>query len=337
MLFHDVKYINQISYRLQRFKTKKINELWNFSCPLCGDSQKKASKTRGYFYVKQGKANFMCHNCGASMSFGSFLRDFDPNLYNQFIVETYGEKKQKDYKKEPQFPTVDVTKYEVKESVFDELKTLEELDAGHPARIYAARRMIPNEQYSMLRYAPKYIHWAAKHTDKFVVSKGTSDHPRLIIPWLGYNGEPTAYSARSFGYPDPKYYTIPLTDEKGFYGLDRVDLEKRIFVLEGALDAIHLPNAIAVGTSALWKFESDGLDVVYIPDRDIRNKEVMKIVDKMIKDGKQVCMLPDGLIGKDINEFVVGGLTSRQILDIINDNTFRGLEAQMKFTQWSKV
>ena len=43
----DVKYINLISSRLSKFKRVKPN-LYNFRCPICGDSQKNKNKTRGY-------------------------------------------------------------------------------------------------------------------------------------------------------------------------------------------------------------------------------------------------------------------------------------------------
>ena len=342
-LFTDVKFLRQISYRLERFKEKKTNELWNCRCPICGDSTHKANKTRGYFYVKQGKMLYLCHNCQASMSFGNFLKDFDINLYNQYALESYGDAKSQKapQKAEPSYK-VDVSKYETtvdeKKTVFDELKTIDELDPGHPARMYVQERMIPSIFWDELYYAPKYIHWAAGHSDKFHIDKSTRDHPRLIIPWFDHGGRPTGYSARSFGRPDPKYYTIPLTDDKGFCGLDRVDFGKRIYVLEGAIDSLFLPNSVAVSTSALWKFEADGLDVVYIPDRDIRNKEVMAIVRKMVDNDMQVCMLPplgEGL--KDINDMVKAGWNTEEIVSLIDSNTYRGLEAQLKFSQWSKI
>jgi hypothetical protein len=49
MDFVDVKYINLISARFQKFKKIK-NNLYNFRCPICGDSQKNKSKARGYLY-----------------------------------------------------------------------------------------------------------------------------------------------------------------------------------------------------------------------------------------------------------------------------------------------
>ena len=337
MLYHDISYAKQIGYRLERFKVKNdISFTANFACPICGDSANK-KKTRGYFFTKRDGVVFHCHNCQASMPFGKFLQQFDYNLYQQYVLDKFGSKQ--DNRKAPTLPDmkVDVSKYEQTSDILSQIPTIDDLPAGHPARVYVANRKIPEAFWSVLRYAPKYIHWASKHCDKFNVDKGTKDHPRLIIPWFSAPNHLTAYSARSFGEPDPRYYTIPIEEEKGFFGLDRLDFNKRIFVIEGAIDALFLPNSIAVGTSALWKFEADGNDVVYIPDRDVRNKEVMKVVSKMIEQNKQVCMLPDNLPGKDLNDFVMNGLTQDEIVDIINSNTYKGLEAKLQFMNWCKT
>ena len=67
----DSKYIGLVSSRLQKFKRVKPN-LFNFRCPICGDSQKHKNKARGYFYQVKTNTNFKCHNCGASQSFNNF-------------------------------------------------------------------------------------------------------------------------------------------------------------------------------------------------------------------------------------------------------------------------
>ena len=51
-LYIDHKYTNLISSRLSRF-ARKSRELYNFRCPLCGDSQKNQYKARGYLYNKK--------------------------------------------------------------------------------------------------------------------------------------------------------------------------------------------------------------------------------------------------------------------------------------------
>ena len=82
----DSKFINLLSAKLQKFKRVKSN-LYNFRCPICGDSQKNKSKTRGYLYSVKADVNYKCHNCGASMTFSSFLKQQDPILHKQYVFE----------------------------------------------------------------------------------------------------------------------------------------------------------------------------------------------------------------------------------------------------------
>ena len=107
-VFIDRKYLLQISPKLPRFSQKK-EDLYNFRCPICGDSQKNKTKCRGYVYRKKNDYFFMCHNCGASLSFYNFLDKVNPDLIKEYALERYkdGETGTHNYPK----PT------------FDELKT----------------------------------------------------------------------------------------------------------------------------------------------------------------------------------------------------------------------
>jgi hypothetical protein len=49
MLYIDAKYAQILGSRLRNFKQKK-DYLWNYSCPVCGDSSKNKLKARGYIY-----------------------------------------------------------------------------------------------------------------------------------------------------------------------------------------------------------------------------------------------------------------------------------------------
>ena len=84
----DSKYIGLVSSRLQKFKRVKP-DLYNFRCPICGDSQKNKSKTRGYLYAVKADMNFRCHNCGASMTLSNFIKKIDPALHKQYVFERF--------------------------------------------------------------------------------------------------------------------------------------------------------------------------------------------------------------------------------------------------------
>ena len=84
----DSKYIGLVSSRLQKFKRVKSN-LFNFRCPICGDSQKHKNKARGYFYQVKTNTNYKCHNCGVSLSFNNFLKQIDSTLHKQYVLEKF--------------------------------------------------------------------------------------------------------------------------------------------------------------------------------------------------------------------------------------------------------
>ena len=89
----DLHYVKLISPSLERF-TFKSSHTATFRCPSCGDSQKDKKKTRGYFYVhsQSSNMNFYCHNCTASMSFKNFLKEFYPDYFQRYTMDTLSRK-----------------------------------------------------------------------------------------------------------------------------------------------------------------------------------------------------------------------------------------------------
>ena len=87
-VFVDRSFLLQVSPKLPRF-TQKKEDLYNFRCPLCGDSQKNKTKSRGYIFRKKNDYFYMCHNCGASTNFFNFLKQVDPTLVQAYQLERY--------------------------------------------------------------------------------------------------------------------------------------------------------------------------------------------------------------------------------------------------------
>ena len=88
MLYVDLKYISTVGLHLRNFKKKK-DKLYNCSCPICGDSEKKKSKARGYFYQKGSSMFYKCHNCSAGMGIGNFLKNHFPAYHQQYLLEKF--------------------------------------------------------------------------------------------------------------------------------------------------------------------------------------------------------------------------------------------------------
>ena len=166
------------------------------------------------------------------------------------------------------------------------------------------------------------------------------EHPRMIIPFFKPNGKCFAFQGRAYGDEMPKYYTIKVDEtEEKIYGLDRVDYGRRIYVVEGPIDSLFLPNAIAVSGAS---FDTPTIrqlltNATIVMDNEPRNRDIVKQLAKYIELGYNVCMFPDYVEGKDINDMIKSGKTVKEIVDLINTNTFSGIEAQLKFADWRKV
>ena len=141
----DVKYINLCSSFLEKFKQKHTN-LWNFRCPICGDSKKNKNKCRGFVYEKKNKYFYRCHNCNYGTSFNKFLEKISPALHKDYITEQYKEDawRKKDVSTIPEFNFVPEFN-----NVLHGMDSISALSSTHPARTYLKNRLIP-ERLSLI-------------------------------------------------------------------------------------------------------------------------------------------------------------------------------------------
>ena len=325
----DIKYLNLISSQLQQFK-KKGDFLWNFRCPYCGDSQKSRTKARGFVYRKKNDLFYKCHNCGVGTTLGKLIEYLDSKTYKDYILERY-KKGVKTNNPEPEFK-FDEPIFR-KKGVLKNLKSISDLSTDHPARKIVEERAIPFESFSDLYLCESFYQF----TNTLIPNKFPSldgDHPRLLIPFRDEQGEIFAYQGRAFGKEQPKYITIKLEDRHKIFGLDRVDKSIHVYVVEGPLDSLFLDNCIAVAGADVPPMNCD-FTVIF--DNEPRNKELLKQIDKVVKQGYRVAFWPDQMRYKDINDMIIHGYTKEQIQEIIKDNTFTGAAAQLRFIEWKKI
>ena len=325
----DVKYVNIISPFLQQFK-KKGDFLWNFRCPYCGDSHKSRTKARGFIYRRKNDLFYKCHNCGVGTTLGKLIEHLDSKSYKDYIMERY-KSGVKTVNKEPEFKFNEPV-FRSKD-VCSTLNSLEELQDDHPARKIIDRRNLPISSYKDLFLCPEFY----KFTNKLIPNKFPSldgDHPRLLIPFRDEEGEIFAYQGRAFGDEQPKYLTIKLQERDKIFGLDKIDKRKEVLVVEGPLDSLFLDNCIAVAGADVPNLDCD-FTVVF--DNEPRNKELLKQVEKAINRGHKICLWPEGMEYKDINDMILGGYTKEEIQDLIKHNTYQGTAATLWFTKWRKI
>ena len=333
MDYLEQKYILLLSPQLTLFK-KKSNSLFNFRCPYCGDSQKNKSKARGYIFPKGNSYIYKCHNCSVSTSAIKLIKYVDEKLYNQFVTEKYREDKTHKESPAEKLSTTLKQMFKDSNSKLRSLKKVSQLEDNHPARQFVLKRNIPFNKHYKIFYAPQFYKWVNTVVEnKF--SSIQKDHPRLIIPFYTKEGDMFAFQGRALNNENPKYITIKVDESKNkIYGLDDIDWSKRVYVVEGPIDSLFLDNCIATAQSDL---RVNGDDVVLIPDNEPRNNEVVKQVKTYIEGNFNVVIWPSDIKEKDINEMILSGKTERDIKDIIARNTFNGLLARTKLSEWKRV
>jgi hypothetical protein len=337
----DNKYIRLVSSRLRNFKQKKV-DLYNFSCPICGDSKRNPRKARGYFYKKIDSLFYTCKNCNEGMNVGNFLKAVDPSLYNEYILERYKSGETGRCKSvAPKF-NIPVPRFDKLDKVrYNNAEWCSDLPEDHICKRYMIYRKIPSKFYKSLMYTENY----KSFVDEIFPNHGRElfEEERLVIPYFNEYNDIIAVSGRSMkkGNVSLRYITI-FKDElhdKIVYGLDRINLEELVKVVEGPIDSLFLKNCLASGNANLSHVASSLKlkDCVLIPDNENRNKEIVGMISKAIQQGYKVVIWPDNIPYKDINMMVMNRMSVETIEDIIKRNTFSGIEAVLKLNFWKKV
>lgn len=338
----ETKYIGLVSPRLTGFK-RKSGTSFNFRCPICGDSKKSKTKARGWIFEKSGKSRFYCHNCNASMSLPKFIQTLDEGLYREYKLEMLREKSP-GFNPPKVMPPVGFNFRPIFENS-QPLKSLTRVSALHhndPIKKYVMDRKIPTELHYKLFVTEafcKYINTLIPN--KFSDEALAHDEPRLIIPFINKDSKVHALQGRSMNSESKSKYITIVLDESvpKIYGLDILE-KGRTYVLEGPIDAMFLPNAIATAGGDLRAAQSVSSidDMVVIYDNERRSTETIKKMNKAVKQGFKVCFWPENVVYKDINDMVkYGNMSTDQLVSVIDSNTHSGLRAEMELSKWKRV
>ena len=316
----DSKYIGLVSSRLIKFKRVK-SDLYNFRCPICGDSKKNKTKTRGYLYTIKADVNFRCHNCGASMTFSNFLKEIDPIVHKQYVFERFkqGSTGRGTVVEEPVF------KFE--KPTFKTKIDLPLASTNDVSRIYLEKRKLdPTKFY----YAEKFVEYVNSRKQNL----NMKEHSRIIIP-LYYQKNLVGVQGRTLNSNSVKYITTIFYDEAPkIYGLDNIRRDAPVFITEGPFDSTFLLNSIAMcgADSDVRKW---GVSTpVWVYDNEPRSKEITTRISSAIAKGDSVVIWPTGIKEKDINDMILAG---HDVQSIVESNTYSGLEANLQFTTWKRI
>ena len=330
MDFIDVKYINLISSRLQKFKRVKP-KLYNFRCPICGDSQKNKNKARGFLYQVKNNTNFKCHNCGVSVSFANFLKDLDPQTYKQYTFEKFKEgntgKNFVTETPEDMFGKMRNTKPTFKKKIEIDLPSAFDVpDSKH----YLESRAILSGKFYYAENFQEFVN---------ILKPGSFKHPkfgepRIVIP-LVRNEKLIGLQGRALSTNPVKYLTVMLDeDAPKIYGTDEIDKSLPVYITEGPFDSTFIKNSVAMCGADVDVVSCGISNPVWIYDNEPRNSQITRRIEQTINQGGTVVIWPSNIREKDINDMVLSG---HKVQEIIDKNTYKGLEAKLKFTSWKKV
>ena len=332
MDYVEDKYIRFLNTRLDKFKNVKTG-LYNFRCPYCGDSQKHRNKARGYFFLKKSEYIFKCHNCGMGRSLGNFLKDNAPDLYDQFLLEKYRAGATGKGRHTPNYKPKSAKPNFVNKVT--DLQSIADLNKKHAAREYLEKRLIPQDKLSSLFYTERFKTWInSKKPNTFQSLQ--NDRPRIIIPLIDKDGKWFGVQGRSL-LPNStmRYITIIFDEDKQkVFGLNNVNESEPIYIVEGPIDSLFLDNSVAmVGSDVDPRTYSWG-NYIWVYDNEPRNRQIVERLAKSIDRGYKVVIWPLSVTKKDINDMILVGLDPQKI---IQTNTYQGIQAKIKLTEWKRV
>jgi hypothetical protein len=270
-----------------------------------------------------------------STTFYNFLKQVDETLVKEYQLERYKDGTQYANTPKPEF-TEAKEKPTFKEKI--QLESIQSLPDSHFAKSYVQQRRIPEAFLAKLYYAPDFA--------AFVQSLGVEkeglqkDDPRLVITFFDKEKKLVAIQGRALGESKLRYITIKLHDDnQKVFGLDRINQDEMIYVVEGPIDSMFLNNAVATADSNLQSitkiFKKEQVTLIF--DNEPRNKEICKQIENAINEHYSVVIWPPYIEEKDINDMVLAGFSPDEIQDIISKNTFVNLRAMMEFVNWKKI
>ena len=239
-------------------------------------------------------------------------------------------------------------KFKSEHNLLKPLLKAKDAPPNHVIRQFLEMRRIPSNFYDILYYTDDFYSYMKLVDPDVSPTKYTMREPRLVIPFFNKKDEVVAVQGRSLKPSDEmkarqtaRYITVKSDKsiDRLWYGMWRANPKKRVYVVEGPLDSLFVPNTIAmVGAGVVddvpARFANS--DIVYALDNEPRNPQIVSYFEKLIEMDRTVCIWPDTVKEKDINDMIYR-MTSKEIKKIIDDNAVSGLEARMRFNRWKRV
>jgi transcription elongation factor Elf1 len=351
MMWLETKYASLLGSQLKLFK-KTRNNVYNFRCPFCGDSDVSKTKARGYFYAsKKNNLRYRCHNCGTGMSFYDFIKEIDPTMFQEFRMELFKERQssitsvrnsgtrgnsseeleysaRKTKKRTPQKPN---------NSTLMGMKSLSKLPDDHEAVLAMRARKVPEDAFKSIYYTPKMAD-VAHQMDRYKKTR-FDEYPRVVFPFVDSEGIMTHLQGRAIGKvpKGSRYVTLEIEDAPKVFGADKIDKTKTVFVVEGPIDSLFLSNCVGMGGADVDFSILAPSTTCFIFDNERRNSEIIKRMTKVSDMGYGVCVWGKEVNENDINDMILAGWKKEDLEAYILSHTFRGLKAKLAIADYSLI
>jgi hypothetical protein len=290
------------------------NRMQRCACPYCGDSATNRRLARGWFVFdgydsyEELTSVFGCFNCGVHVSIEQFIKDHG----TQFIIEELINVK-KQWRDE-KYPTLKTTP-----SVLDEMKSINFKDKINALSLKldtsetpAVSRSESHVGYLKTRGIPTYKHADATQSGSTWVNMEYKDRDGNIIGMVSRSIGPKKQFKADFSEGYSKNDAV--------FGINSIKPNRPVYVVEGEIDALSLPNAIGIGGIGNWqkpcRMGIPANNLIFVPDGDYKtNKDVRKHVNNMIASGKRVHLVDYEQINqhaKDVNDILrIIGIATR--------------------------
>lgn len=229
---------------------------YNFRCPICGDSKTHKFKKRGYILHDKGWV-YQCHNECGTMSFFDFLKDYHPEIHREVMFYGFANKSKRRSVEKDTRTEAEKTFVITGAALFKPGELIKVTDS-HPVARGALqwcinrkiRKAVYEKWFVCLRddkFKDRDINGNLIYNDKGFPT-GNEYGNRIIIPYYRYGGKWGQFDARDLNPKSLlKYRNLSGASGRQAYNIDWLDTSQPFFLLEGAIDASFIQNAIGFG------------------------------------------------------------------------------------------
>lgn len=273
----------------KKMEVKEEKKKFSFACPVCGDSQKDVSRKRAHILFDKAEPYFYCHHeCGA-MSIQKFFNHFGVE-WKEDIFEFFQAPvaMQTKYSYDPKLMALqEISRLGV--PIMDVMRafSLQNIKEGDEAYEYIAKRDLLHVAHYMA-YSPKWKRLIIFNT---LTEPDFEKQPSLEGMKIYRSAKVIGFQARDItGQDSTKYLTYSLERIRTECGLDyrvkkgcedyvktlantyystHINPHKPMLVVEGPIDALLLPNCMALTGAAKTNWNLDRNPMAqYIFDND---------------------------------------------------------------------